>query len=116
MTDKQKIDAMARLDGWKIIENAKFFSAKPPKEPPMRNRWVSKSGAMTDFPDYFEDNEIDRMVRGLSDEEAVQYYYALSKVLVDATDRVGVVYMWDYLRATKAQKVEAYLKCKELWE
>jgi hypothetical protein len=61
-------------------------------------------------PDYFTDNEIDRMVRDLKDDEELNAKY--SKCLRDVCNRDNTY--WTHL-ALPAQKVEAYLKAVGKW-
>ena len=66
-------------------------------------------GDFTLLPDYHTDNEIDRMVRGLSESELLGYTHRLAEVVG------GYVWNGPLLTATEDQKREAYLKAKGAW-
>jgi hypothetical protein len=90
------VEAMAKVDGWRVCSwNGKLYKGL---------LYANKVG----LPAYLTDeNHISRMVRGLSKEDG--QFYAVS--LVGVCDDSIV----DAVRATIAQKVEAYLKAKGLW-
>ena len=104
MSEQKQIEAMARADG-KPVESVimgKLYYAKK----------FDGFYRDTEIPDYFSDNEIDRMVRGLVDdlEQDDGGWTALDRyesILGDMTNYISV--------ATAEQKVEAYLKAKGLW-
>ena len=70
-----------------------------------------------ELPDYFTDNEIDRMVRGLSPELLREYYYVqLNLIITKQENEKGKIhYDCEKAQATAAQKVEAYLKAIGKW-
>jgi hypothetical protein len=106
MNKQLQQEAMARLDGWTIY-------LKHPD--PIYDTWKSPRGegeiyCETCLPDYFTDNEIDRMVRGLD------YDHTRTGMVSKYSSYLGflcqVVGCPEILQATADQKVEAYLKAK----
>jgi hypothetical protein len=106
MNKEQMMEAMARLDGFKAGDKITF---------PQYFYKEDKIYISSDLPDYFTDNEIDRMVRGLDDDELDRYTDNL--VQITLCDSKGVI-KWTrtLLKATEEQKVEAYLKAKGVWK
>jgi hypothetical protein len=110
MNKEQMMEAMARLDGWDLHPK----EVEDWTDPAI---WAKKEGRGLVFkmnlPDYFTDNEIDRMVRGLDGRELDTYATTLSRIISPDLEPYwtpdGVT---EILKATEDQKVEAYLKAK----
>ena len=94
MTNEKQNEVMAIADGFTAHEYKLYAS-----------------GFGSSVPDYDSDNEIDRMVRGLDDKELRAYYFHLSEVM--GINKYEAHLM---LKATTAQKKEAFIKCKGEWE
>jgi hypothetical protein len=99
MNEELQIEAMARVDGWKVCSwNGQLYKGL-------------LYATNLNLPDYLhDDNEIDRMVRETINKEPSLYPKYLTAL--EQVTRRDNTFM---LCATTAQKVEAYLKAKGLW-
>ena len=103
MKREKQQEAMARLDGWESNGNW------PNGNPIWKSKGFSVSGnEVVQLPNYHTDNEIDRMVRGLSEEIMWKYANHLGEIVLRDGGK------WTH-QATAEQKVEAYLKAKGVW-
>jgi len=96
MNEEKIIEAMARADG-------KKWTLKTDLAP------LGKRVAKCLLPDYLtDDNQIDRMVRGLDEKELSAYVGYLERVMGCGLNK----YLF---QATAEQKVEAYLRAVGKW-
>lgn len=100
--NKQQQEAMARIDGIDVTKERWI-------EDPMQ-MMCGGIGLKDLWPDYDSDNNIDRMVRGLSWLELAEYQKHLAIICHSS---VGSPLL---LRAEAAQKREALLKAHGVWE
>ena len=97
MNEQKKIEAMARADGYQWITPYDGLG-----------QWNNKNLEQVDnLPDYLTDNEIDRMVRGLDDNDFHEYCKHLGAVCL-RDDK----HPW---KAPSEEKVEAYLRAVGEW-
>ena len=114
--NKQIIEAMAKADGFVFVREIPFNSLGSLYSHPDGVGYFPSN----QLPDYFTDNEIDRMVRDLKDDLRVahQYVKELMEIVGQDIGNFGHYYPIEvavFALATTAQKVEAYLKAIGKW-
>jgi hypothetical protein len=110
MKDSKQIEALAGLDGWGIVKTIgkNSFSAVPPNEKPLRNKWLSIECAMSDYPRYLTSlDALAPIIQGMSRNECREYVDQLIIMLGD----FELIH-----KATPQQVAEAIIKAMGLWE
>jgi len=103
--NEQKIrEAMARLDGYKLDSRFGLWGRGE------GSYFILNRKPFSELPRYDSHDDVQRVIDGLDDSEIGDYHVALWRT----TAPIGT--LGAFHRATPAQKCEAILKTKGLWE